>query len=122
MKINTIYIENNTPDLMSSLLLDDLVHVLKTKYHISDKDIHRETMSIANTKCELTLAVSVLTSIATGIISAAIWDYIKGVYAHRGGENINKEWKLSLTIERPLQVTVKENLDTNTIEVEIVEQ
>ena len=120
--VNNIYIRNDSIDLMSSMLLNDLIHVLGTRYRIADENIRRESTSITNTKCELTIAVSVLTSIATGIISAAIWDCIKGVYARRDKKFIDKEWKLSVIIDRPLHVVVKRNPDSDNIDVEIAEQ
>ena len=120
-KQNKIYIQNESEDLMSSFLLDELIRSLQRKYRIDDKDIHREYLSRENIKCELTFAVSVLTSIATGLISAAIWDYIKAVYARRGRDNLDKEWRLSVNIDRPLRVVVKENKNTNNIDIEISE-
>lgn len=116
---HSIVIRNASIDPISSVLLEKLIEVIKRKHDIPDGDMTIEYTSIPNAKCDFTLAVTIVTSVATGILSAAIWDYIKLVYARYQPEKNKKEWKLDVEIERPIQISVGEDGDTGTITIEI---
>lgn len=118
---NEIHIKNVSVDPFSSICLEELIHVVIRKFELSNSDVNIEHTSIANAKCDLTLGVTIVTSIATGVISAAIWDYIKLIYAKHNRPKDKKEWKLDITIERPLHVSVKEEDESGNILIEINE-
>lgn len=118
---NEIRIKNASVDPFSSMCLDELIDVFTRKLELSNDDINIEHTSIANAKCDLTLGVTIVTSVATGIISAAIWDYIKLIYAKHCRRKDKKEWKLDINIERPLHVSVKEEDESGNILIEINE-
>lgn len=117
-----ISIRNAVADPVSSMLLEKLIDVIKQKHGIQSSDIIIEHTSIPNAKCELTMGVTIIISIASGVISAAIWDYIKIVYKRNCPPKNKKEWVLDINIEKPLHVSVKENNETGSISIEINEK
>ena len=116
-----IHIKNASVDPFSSICLDELIDVVKRKFEFSNSDVYIEHTSIANAKCDLTLGVTIVTSIATGVISAAIWDCIKSIYAKHNRPKDKREWKLDIDIDRPLHVSVKEDDESGNISIEINE-
>lgn len=114
-----IYIKNTSVDPFSSMCLDELIDILARKFELANKDIIVEHTSIANAKCDLTLGVTIMTSIATGIISAAVWDYIKLIYTKYHRPKDKKEWKIDVNFDRPLHVSVKEEDESGNISIEI---
>ena len=122
MPINhEIHIKNVSVDPFSSMCLDELIDIVTRKFELNNKDVNVEHTSIANAKCDLTLGVTIVTSIATGVIAAAIWDYIKLIYAKYNRPKDKKEWKLDINIDRPLHVSVKEEDESGNISIEINE-
>jgi len=73
-----IEIKNVNKDVLASRVLDELMVALKSE-NDSINEIEVEKTILPNEKCEVTFAISIVVSVISGLITNAIYDYLKKV-------------------------------------------
>ena len=70
------------------------------------KELKLDKTSVMGKKCELATVLTFLSTIATGVISAWLWDLIKQVFSNTDHPT-NYNWRMTVQTDQPSRVTVR---------------
>ena len=114
-----IEVRNLETDNCASIMLHDF------KEQFSNYDgvcvLAEKKLQRAGEKCDLTCLVNFAVSVGAGIISGAIIELIKGVYAHHSHPR-GYTWKLCVKSDRSLKVTVYEEDGVISVDIQDEDQ
>lgn len=113
-----VKIQNLELDGVSPLMMNDLKEQLSHCDGV--QSIQAEKVLHEGEKCDLTLALSLVASVATGIVASAIYDYLKSVFSRRIHPK-NYQWKLMIQSDKTMKVSVYEKNGVVLVDVQNAE-
>ncbi|MBE5810416.1 MAG: hypothetical protein E7318_05700 [Clostridiales bacterium] len=106
--MNNIAVKNFSPDSYNSILLNELASCIRNRFRLTDAEICVEHVNDETAKCELSVVISLVTGISTGLIANAIYDYMKILLA-RHPDKRHQTWTIEIVAENIERVTVASN-------------
>lgn len=102
---NKIVIQNESCDPVASAMLEELAKQVGNQFP-DIKELKLDKTSVMGKKCELATVLTFLSTIATGVISAWLWDLIKQVFSNTDHPT-NYNWRMTVQTDQPSRVTVR---------------
>lgn len=102
---NKIVIQNESCDPVASAMLEELAKQVGNQFP-DIKELKLDKTSVMGEKCELATVLTFLSTIATGVISAWLWDLIKQVFSNTDHPT-NYNWRMTVQTDQPSRVTVR---------------